>query len=45
MRVKRLGDLTFTMPTNGVGNLHVHVWLYYTPTRVQLSQTEPQEEY
>ena len=45
MRVKRLGDQTFTMPTNGVGNLHVHVWSYYTPTRVQLSQAEPQEEY
>ena len=45
MRVRRLGAQTFTMPTNGVQNLRVHVVLYSHPSRVQLSRVEAHEEY
>jgi hypothetical protein len=45
MRVRRLGDQTFTMDTNGAQNLRIHANLHNHPTRVQLSQAEPQEEF
>ena len=47
MRVRRLGDQTFTMDTNGAQNLRVHVDLCskFNPTRVQLSQAEPEDEF
>ena len=45
MRVRRLGDQTFTMDTNGAQNLRIHVNLYQNPTRVQLSQAEPEDEF
>jgi hypothetical protein len=45
MRVRRLGDQTFTMDTNGAQNLRIHVNLYRNPTRVQLSQAEPEDEF
>ena len=45
MRVRRLGDQTFTMDTNGAQNLRIHVLLYKNPTRVQLSRAEPQDEF
>ena len=45
MRVRRLGDQTFTMDTNGAQNLRIHVNLAYYPTRVQLSQAEPEDEF
>jgi hypothetical protein len=43
MRVRRLGDQTFTMDTNGAQNLRIHVRLSGNPTRVQLSQAELQD--
>eukprot|EP01046_Picozoa_sp_COSAG06_P021614 COSAG06_NODE_1633_length_8855_cov_18.666971_2_plen_533_part_00 len=46
MRVRRLGDQTFTMDTNGAQNLRIHVFLdFYAcrPTRVQLSRAEPED--
>ena len=45
VRVRRLGTQTFTMPTNGVQNLRVHVSLYQRPSRVQLTRAEAHEEY
>jgi hypothetical protein len=45
MRVRRLGDRTFTKDTNGAQNLRIHVNLYKTPTRVQLSQADPEDEF
>eukprot|EP01046_Picozoa_sp_COSAG06_P050127 COSAG06_NODE_7867_length_2347_cov_25.032918_2_plen_196_part_00 len=45
MRVRRLGDRTFTMDTNGAQNLRIHVYLTKQPTRVQLSRAEPQDEF
>jgi hypothetical protein len=45
VRVRRLGDQTFTMDTNGAQNLRVHVNLHNSPTRVQLSQAEPEDEF
>jgi hypothetical protein len=45
MRVRRLGDQTFTMDTNGAQNLRIHVNLRGGPTRVQLSQAEPEDEF
>ena len=45
MRVRRLGDRTFTLPTNGVQNLRVHANIYQNPTRVQLSRVEAHEEF
>ena len=45
MRVRRLGGQTFTMSTNGVQNLRVHINLYGNPTRVQLSRVEAHEEF
>ena len=45
MRVRRLGDRTFTMDTNGAQNLRILVHLYENPTRVQLSQAELQDQF
>ena len=45
MRVRRLGDQTFTIDTNGAQNLRIHVNLHSNPTRVQLSQAEPEDEF
>ena len=45
MRAQRLGDQTFTMDTNGAQNLRIHVCLHSSPTRVQLSQAEPEDEF
>ena len=43
MRVRRLGDRTFTMDTNGAQNLRILVHLTKQATRVQLSRAEPED--
>ena len=45
MRVRRLGDQTFTIDTNGAQNLRIHVDLAFNGTRVQLSRAEPGDEF
>eukprot|EP01046_Picozoa_sp_COSAG06_P047206 COSAG06_NODE_6822_length_2758_cov_27.446785_1_plen_582_part_00 len=45
MRVRRLGDQTFTMDTNGAQNLRIHVCMFESPARVQLSRAEPEDEF
>jgi hypothetical protein len=45
MRVRRLGDQTFTMDTNGAQNLRIHVNVQNHQDHVQLSQVEPQDAF
>ena len=45
LRVQRLGEQTFTIPTEGQQDLRVWVWWYYSGNRVRLSAAEPHEEF